>query len=417
MFIRARILVLLAAIAPGCGNPPESPPAPSPKPHPTPAPLPPIDGEYAVRLDALRYTCGDASQLPSPRFMIADVIEQADAHGFDLKLRSYIGVSSMGTAQRDSGGMFHAESMVSWPGSSHAEDSIVYDSDGTIIGDQLAFLLVVKIGWTENGVFHTDCEAAYAVTGTARYRPWSGAPRKSIDGQWRILRRVTSDTSGALGLDQTLTVDTVTQSDDDSAFDLFGPKLYFTNVPRNSDGAVKYYVVRPNEELFLDGTITDSALDLTLVRKHYDDANVLTWRREERLTGTPRFEPADPDEAQPFAGSWNARMFDWINTCTGVLSVRHRVIDAVPAGEGKVTLRFMGAETYPFAPEPDGTFRLLFEGNLPSDAGDIYVIGGTVDRGHFVGGIAFSFENVSNPQLSCVIETSVKAVKRYRPRD
>ncbi len=324
------------------------------------------EGEYAMRVDPVSWVCqGEASQWPV-MYAIADVVEQDDGV-VDILSRGVYGFADFThwEVAMQSNGYFENEYYFEFPLSpGYPPAEITVSATGSAVSGSLAFTNHWLAGWhDENGVFYTECEIDFDNVGSRSYASWREHPRSSIDGQSRVWHEILEDSLAGNSLSaRWQTIDTITQDDEGSFFDVKGPGFNIKNVPRRDDGFVSHTFWFGDSWLDVYGQVENDYLDLEITWELYDPITAkLLWRARDRYTGVPRFVPHIPKQPEPITGAFNAEIAEVFDSCDGELNTRRYVIESLPADNEQIQLWVGSLKPPPFAPDVAGTFEFGFE--------------------------------------------------------
>lgn len=328
-----------------------------------------IDGEYAMRVDSTSFVCeGVTSEYPVI-YAVANVVEQSNPAVFNLLPRGTGGGFadfSHWNVERQAYGAFEDGYELEYyltPG--YPPVILISDIVGSVGSGTLAFTNKWTAGsYDTNGNFQIGCEIIYDDIGFRRYLNWNDHPRSSIDGQWRVLHEAIEDPADPSGEPRYITIDTVTQNSDGTAFDLKGTRFSFKNVPRAADGSVHETLWYSSSQFEVEGVVENDYLDLYLTWNWYDPITwVLIWHTKDHYTGLPRFAPHLLGDIEPITGAFNAELAETFDSCDGILDSRHYIVESLPADNGQIVLWIAGLDVPPFSPSLDGTFGFNFERN------------------------------------------------------
>ncbi len=366
------VLLTLSACAEGVGdvqdvdaNPAILPVQPKPPTVVVTGPLADIDGEYAMRVDQVSYLCNGDSSDEAVSYALANVVEQTGTAKFDLLARGAGGFDDFThwNVEREASGFFTGEDSFDWyitPG--YPPAVFTSNATGSVTSDVLAFLNHWIVGWYDaGGVFNQICEITYDDVGQRRYPNWDGAPRASIDGQWRVWHENMENSLGIPDEPSFQVIDTIAQNDSGSAFDLKWARLNFNNVPRAADGSVNHSFWSGDSFFVVSGVVDNDYLDLEITWDWHDTSTgTLIWHVKDRYTGTPRFQPHEPGNYEPLTGAFNAELAQTFDSCDGILNVHRYVVEALPADDGQIWLWVGGLKLPLFTPDADGAFSITF---------------------------------------------------------
>lgn len=148
-----------------------------------------------------------------------------------------------------------------------------------------------------------------------------------------------------------VTMDTLTQTDDGSIFNLEGSYNHLQYVMRDlSTGAVDALMIeifpgvdennQPSTTIYetkLWGTLLPNAMLLDFSWKWYNyETGVISWYQLEHYEGVPRYQELDSSLPEPPAGAYNAEYALVSDDCGDPLYTEHRLLDIWPTDDGGI---------------------------------------------------------------------------------